>query len=446
MKDFRNLKEIPVEQISGDFIRQIDAMSKKQKYSFLFFFTIANVLFITSHKFGPPFYHIETVPFDQSTTVSNTRKFLLKIGNFNFLNEFITLDMILIRKHDTDDITDFVDASLTIKNKKGKRSEILYSDISKTHKVHFTKQSKVSDKIRLYNRGVADFVHLDTEIVLKFKSSLIEKEENSEYSGAFIFTYSSASHICIETLIRLIFFICGIIWLFYFNTLDYDKTSTPIQLKVMHFNIILIVFSSDPFYILSYFTESPLIPFLDSLFAILLVFSASSSTLIILDLPRIIQLNFSKSTLIRVSFPFIISGFIFFVNEYLNHYSEHIDANALMILSFLKFFGVAVCFSLLMVSAMLSKTQNVFEKVIVFYMIFFTSTIVFNFERDGSIGPLISSNHAIQIFTFASVATYIFFIAFLFKPVDPLDANDDIDENMNFTDNEENSYDVADPF
>ena len=80
-------------------------------------------------------------------------------------------------------------------------------------------------------------------------------------------------------------------------------------------------------------------------------------------------------------------------------------------------------------------------------MILLTMGLTLFFECVESIEPLISSNHAIQIFSLASVSTYVFFLAFIYIPVDPMSANDDYNNDYNnYTDDDENSYDVGDPY
>lgn len=441
MRNKNTLQDIPIEQTSNETIRKYDAMSKKQKYHFLLLFSIVNILFFISHKYGPPSYHIETIPFEKSIAVSNTRKFLLNIGEFNFLNDFITFDMVFMKNYNEEE-NSFVDVSLTIKSIKGKRSEVLYFENSKQYQIKFTKESNISNKIRLYSRGIIDFVHLDSDLVMKF-SRENDNEESLQYSGAFLLSYTDASHTIIEALIRLIFFIFSIIWVICLNSVDYSKTSTPLQLKLVYYILILVIIASNPFYVLSYFTESPYIPFMDSFFAILLIFSAFSMTLIILDSSHEDPSKITTKWLLRESSPFIVMSLFFLFNEYSIHFSDDNDAVLLELFKFARVLGISFCYIVIVVSTFLFKTKTLLEKGIIISMIIITLVTAMMLECIESIEPLISSNHAIQIFTFASVSTYVFFLAFFYLPVDPMDASDDIVDNNN--DNEdENSYDVID--
>lgn len=443
MKNRKSLKVIPIEQNTNEPIRKFDAMSRKQKYYFLFLLAAVNFLFFASHKYGPPFYHIETIPFKKGNIVSSTRKFFLKIGDFNFLNDFITLDMILLKNYQKEE-RNHVDVSISVKSIKGKRSEILYYQNSKQYEIIFNTESKVSNKIRLFSREIVDFVRLESDLVLKFHYDESTIDDDLQYSGAFIFTYIDASYTIIEALLRLIFFIFSIIWFCYFNSIDFSKTSSPLQLKLIYFVLILTVFSSNPLYVLSYFTESHFLSFIDSVFSTVLVFSVLAVTLIILDSTHADQFKNTKKWLLIESLPFLILCSFFIVDDFYNHYSDDSNDLHVKLFNFVKFLGISFCYVIVLVSTILFKAKNYLEKGIVILMILITILTTVFFEYIEPIESLIPTNHVIQIYTFASVATYVFFLAFFYMPVDPMSASDDINEYNNLADDDD-SYDVADP-
>ncbi|OHS98084.1 hypothetical protein TRFO_35547 [Tritrichomonas foetus] len=418
------MREIEIETSSSVLIRRIDGMSSHRKYYMLLFFFLANLVFIFSNIFGPPFFHSETIPFDKNSAISNTRKFVIKIGDFNFLNDFIAIDLILMRQFASEEISVIIESAMTILSHKGKRYETLYQSPSIRYNTTFPHLSTVSNKIRLYTRSIVDFVFLESNIVLKFPTS-------ETLSGVFVITYNDTTHSIIEVLIRLIFFFAGIGSFFYLFSIDKKSVSNPMQLQIIQFLIMLLIISSNPLYVLAYFTESLVFSLFDVSVSIIFILAVAASFSIILDMSHTRKERITPFWIFIEILPFLVTAFLYLSNEYITHYlmykNEDSSGNSMIlsILRYLRSIAAAVCFIIIMISMALSYSINKQETKIYIFMVLLTFIICFIFETYGSISHIVPSAHEIQIFTFASVATFLFFFAYMNWPISHDIASDD---------------------
>jgi hypothetical protein len=399
------LSRVPLASPTASLTRAIDVLPRHRVYFFLGIYLIAHVGYLLALLVGPPVYHRDFVNFDAMNPTLPAHKVNIRAGNFNFLNDFVTLDLLLLRDSDQSPAQHELGTSLVVKGHKGSRIETLYAQNPAQVWLTFDRDSGVSKKIRLFSRAVVDFIGLDMEVILKFPERLA-------LSGVFIVSYIDSSHTILELLVRLIFFFVAVTVLVYM--IPMKKSTSPFQLRILTFLVGLIVIASNPLIILSYFTDSIFLPLVDAAAGLALVLGVSAGLLLICEASH------GKDVPIATAWPFAIAGAMYFLNSFLSQVFGATAANSafMQLLSYARSIVAAGCFLRVVVSLVAFQSEIKFEKTVMVALASVSFAVGLVCELFLVAEPLIASSHEVQIFTFASVSTFVLFLVKLYWPVD----------------------------
>jgi hypothetical protein len=261
---------------------------------------------------------------------------------------------------------------------------------------------------------VVDFVSLDFELIIKFA-------EGESSSGLLFLSYIDTSHAVMELLVRLIFFFISATVLVYLGPMRKDRTASPFQLKILTVLIVLIVIASNPLIVLSYFTDSVILPLADAASGLALVIGAAAGVLLISEASHTRAAARAAPDWIWVtSAPFLAAGGLYFLNSFLSQlYGFSAATTGFMgVLGYVRSGTAAICFLRLVVSLVAFKSEVGLERTVMATIAAVTFLVGMISELFLVAEPLIASSHEVQIFTFASAATLVLFLTKLYWPVD----------------------------
>jgi hypothetical protein len=391
--------------MSGSLIRTVDVMSRRRLQVTVALFVIANAALFVAAIAGPPPYHTEVINFDRDSVVRDARKFLLHLGTFNFLNDFVAIDVVFLRDQPQETPSFQLSTSLVVKGHHGRRVEMISAQRLAPLEVFFPARSTFSEKVRLWSRAIVDFSSLDLEVVFKYPDS-------NGPSVIFVVTYIDTAYALLEIVVRVVFLFIGIVALVYLWAVNTKKTSAPVQITTLKILLGLVVVAADPFIIFSYFTESFLLPFLDAVFALVLILATVAGTVIILETNRRY-----KTDILTKGAPFIVTFLLYFARMVFSSVGFG-GPGLTKMLDLIRAFLAAVCFIRVVIAYISFEPEEKLEKWSVGAMIAVTFCLSLVFEVWGFVEPFIASTHEVQIFTYASVSTFVLFMARLYWPVD----------------------------
>jgi hypothetical protein len=391
--------------MAGSLIRTIDVMSRRRLQLTIALFLASNLAFLLASISGPPPYHTEVVTFDRESVVQDARKFLLHLGTFNFLNDFVAIDVIFMREQPQATPDFQLSTSLVVKGHHGRRVEMISAQRLAPLQVVFPARSTYSEKVRLWSRAIVDFSSLDLDVVFKYP-------DTNGPSVIFVITYIDTAYALLEIVVRVLFLFIGIVALVYLFAVNPKKTTAPLPIAVLKILLGLVVLTADPFIIFSYFTESFLLPFLDAVFALVLILATAAGPVLILEANR----RHQTDLLTNVS-PFIVTFLLYFARMVFSS-MNFTGPGLTKMLDLIRAFLAAACFIRVVIAFIAFRTEEKIEKWAIGAMIGVTFVLGLVFEIWGFVEPFIASTHEVQIFTYASVSTFVLFLARLYWPVD----------------------------
>jgi hypothetical protein len=397
------MEEVNLVTTRRSFQRTIDLLSPAKIYLTLTVFLGVNLVLVLGVLYGPPPTHNELVLFNRDTAVLPSQKFTLKLGKFSFLNDFIAVDLFFVR--DESAVESPISASVIAKGHRGRRVETVYAMPLKGIFWAFQGESAVSTKSRLLSRAIVDFTSLDVEIIIKF-------HVGSPLGGGFIITYGDPPRAILELLMRVLIFFISLSTLVYICSIRAEKTSSPFQIRVLVLLLTLVVFSSNPLIILSYFTESDLLPRFDRCMSLVLILSAGAGTLLIFDSlhekPELLDANWIQWRLA----PFVVAGLFSMVCDLF------LTLETPRLLNNMRSMLAAICAIRVMVSLIEMQSEVKLEKIAMAIMVGVTLAVGILCELFCVAEPMIGTGHEIQVYTVASVSLFLLVLARLYWPLD----------------------------
>jgi hypothetical protein len=195
--------------------------------------------------------------------------------------------------------------------------------------------------------------------------------------------------------------------------IDKTKSESPIELGVLTGLVALVVIGSNPLYVLSYFTESSLLPTMDAVVSIIVIVSVAVACVVFLDRSHADQIDLNWH-LIRAA-PFVVTGVLFVVTVIF----RGITTSASRVLVYMKAAGATACFLRIVIALLTYRPERQIRSVVMATMFSITFIVCLVSEVFCVVEPYIASSHEVHIFTFASVATYVFFLVRFYWPADP---------------------------
>jgi hypothetical protein len=385
-------------------------MSKSRVYFTMALFVLANVVFLCTLLGGPATYRQEIISLESQAPVgAAARRVALHVGNFNFLNDFVAVDAVFLRTRILK-LAEFpVTFSMIVKSRRGHRVETIFAEELSHRSIHFTPGASYSSRDQLWSHPIVDFVRLDFDVTFKFA------DPADTLAGLFVLSFMDTAHSLIELLVRLMVFFTGLAVLVYLVPLEKNRSPAAFQLRILTGLAGLVVVGSNPLYILSYFTESTILPTVDASVAIFLILATAVGFVVILETSRTKPDRMDLNWLVIQASPFFLTGFLYFTNIFF----RSIQSSALRVLGFMKAAGATSCLLRTVIALMAFRPERPIEKMAMIGMISVSFLVSLVSELYTVVEPYIASTHEVQTFTFASVATFVFFMIRFYWPVDP---------------------------
>jgi hypothetical protein len=340
----------------------------------------------------------------------NARKLAIAIGNFSFLNDFVTIDVLFIRAAGSTDNMIPVTSSVVVKSHIGLRVETRIEKSGLRFLADFKDGYSIGSRVRLCELGVADFSSLDVEIMFKFR-------EKRSMAGVISVTYLDTSHAILSLLVRMLIFFTGLVVLTRLWSIDFSGSNCGFQLKALFWAVLFVVISANPLYVFSYFTDSPLLPLIDAFIALGLVIITCSVTLVCLEIDEGENHKLNCAWVLNKSSSFLIAGSVYFAASILSQFGS--QGIIFTVFDIGRSLAAAICFLRMAIGLMSYEARIPEEKLVMGVMIGVTLIVSIICEVCAFVEPLLMSDHEIQLFTQASVSIYVFFLTRFYWPIDP---------------------------
>lgn len=412
---FLAMKDVPISNISSIIPRE-EFMTRRRKVRAMILFILANLAILFSLVQGPSFFHLEQLRFDSSAGGSNVRKFNFHFGPFNILNDFVTLDFVLLRMNTSSNLVVPIDSSIVAKSKMDTQENEIYYDNHHEVIVKFTENSGVSERNRIYARGLVNFSLLDVQITFRFGGK-------QTYPGIFYFTYADSLHSALDFLLRILIFFSACFTLLYFRKIDWSGIPNSFNMRILQAVTVLMALASNPFVCISYLINSVFLSIFDAISAIVYCVAAITAVVLLMDSASRSSDTLNAGFIISNSIPFVITGFFFLLDELFAHmqqfstYQKRSPSTAIII-SYVKAFVAAVCFIRILVTLIGFKQKTEKVKLCLLLMITCTFVVSMTAELLTYNEPNLSSGHNVQTDTIASLSLLVMYMMYLEWPID----------------------------
>ena len=399
------------EDVDDTLSRNVDFFSKIKFYIFIICFAVFFINLLLMIFLGPSYISHVEIPFDFQTSddTQRAKHFNFDFNHMHFFQDFLTLDL----QYQTSDAVNLkVDSTMTgfytmfMNLKLQRRIETPQTQITAEFK-----NSSFSKKIRIFDSPIVDFNKFKSILTIK-----IPKQYKNIY-GTFVWSYADASHSLIQILIRIILFIASLFISIMFLLSDVSLKKSHYTTRMMFYMNIALIFGSDPFYILTYFTEANGIKIYDAIVAQILVMITLFVSCVSMDEYT------NQKTLLLKFIPFIL-GIIFYSASSI--YSICITSNDPIKamnnvgigLSCAKIGFIVFYISMFISSSIKFHPEIKKEKTVLVTMGALNLSMVILSEIFGLNNEYITGHYFIQFYSIVSSGLYIIFFNYLNWPVD----------------------------
>lgn len=401
--------------------RRIEAMSRRQIFSTVIIYGVCSIIILLALIFGPPYYVTQSMYFqpDLSTT-STTRRYKFDFYGLHFFNDFLTCELKLNKTgaqlpeeySNSFNISLYFTSTMTL----GSRTVSEINQPIQQITVKIPDGEEMSQPIRVYSTGIVKFDKLKGYVTMKFP-------QNTIMGGEFIWNFADPAHSLVQLFLRIIFFVIAIIIFIRLLLSDFNIHHSFIGMRLMFILDILLIIGSDPFYILTYFSDSYAIKLYDCAVSIFLLISVAFTAFSVLMMTGLKHHDISFKWILVRFIPFFIAFLIFASSSgyavmcvdkdpisKFNKVTKILDISRMVLIG-----AYAIC---LIYGGVVFQSDVPNEKpaFIVMSGLFFCVTLTS--ELMNTLEPFLGSDFAIQIFSLFSSAVYILFYNFLNWPID----------------------------
>lgn len=287
--------------------RRIEFFNKKQTLCTIFLYALCNIAIILCLVFGPPYYVSQKIDFSGKQDASATSRFSFDFTGLHFFNSFLTLDLKLNRTILEPvapfNVTVFFHATTFMGTK------ILNKPQAQTISapVEFQNGSLMSDGIRLFTQNVIKFNTIHANVGIKQPDGIF-------LPGIFEWNFADPSHSIIQIFLRLTIFIIALISFIRLLLSDFNLKTSHISMRFMFYLDILLIISSNPLYLLAFFTASPFFRLFDSLVNLFLAINTAYVALSMLMM-RFSTYRDAPKLLLRLTYIAFLVGFALFATK-----------------------------------------------------------------------------------------------------------------------------------
>ena len=423
------LQPLGTESDSSFISRRIEWLTPKQTLITIILYAICNIIVIIGLIFGPSYFTTQKMKFDSKLGEYSSRRFSFDFDGLSYFNDFLTLDLYFNRTKYINlpyiNFTYFVHANLMLGSKNNEKFQIK----SKSLITKFPLNSEISDKIRIFSKGIIKFDSLNALVTLSHP-------DGYALSGFFEWNFADPSHSMVQIFIRGLFFLISLIILINLLISDFSVKKCHVSTKMMFYLDIILIFASDPLYILSFFTSSPVFKLIDSILCLFLLFTTTFVALSVLLMSKLTYSDISQFWLSLRYIPFFIAFCLFAISSIYSAIMVDKDplqksSKFINIIGYSKLIFVAIYILSLIIASFIFKTDTSNEKPAYSFMSLIMIFSILISEFYNTLDPYLGTDSAIQTFTFVSVSIYVFFFNYINWPTDNLSVNNNDDQEEN---------------
>ena len=404
--------------------RRIEWMSKNQALYTIILYAICNVTIILCIIFGPPYFVSQRVEFAEKIDKIGTYRFSFDFTGLQYFIDFLTLDVYFNRSQyegvcNEYNLSFFCHASLNSGNVLIDKGD----PISRTALVQYASDSAdISERVRLFAKGAINFDTLHSLVMFK-------SPEGISLPGYFEWTFADPAHSIVEIFLRVVIFIISFIVFIRLFLSDFSFSKSPITMKMMFLLDILLIFGADPFYLLSFFTDSPFFSLFDNFFSSFLLTNTFFVSLIVLLMKDIVHRDVSKIWLLIHYIPFLVMFLLLYITSAVSIMEVNDDplmkvTPVIKGLTITKMVVVGIYTAVLVYGIFTYKTDVPNEKPSYSIMSIILLLTVLVAELYTLTDPYLNTDKSMQTFSFLAVATYILFFNFINWPTDSSNGGD----------------------
>jgi hypothetical protein len=397
--------------------RRIEWMSKKQSISTIVLFAVCCVTIIVCIILGPSYFVIQTTQFDAKLDKGAAYRFSFDYAGLQIFNDFLTLDLYFNRTlyegvPNEYNITFYYYSIMNSGTKMVQRISPTKTEML----VHFDESANISDKHRVFAKGVINFDAMHNLVMFK-------NVEGISIPGGFEWSYANPSISIVQVYLRFIFFVISLAVLIRLLLSDISFSTSHIAIKLMLNLDIFLLIASNPLNILSFFTESPFFPLFNSVVSSFLMANTFYVALVVLLMRGLAYKDASKVWLYSIYFVFfaafclITSQSIVTVMEvYYNPLSK--KTNTIKGLGYAKMAIVGIYLLALFYAIFTYKTDIANEKPAYSIMSLILFMTVLTSELYSIEDPYAGTDSAMDTFSLLAVGTYVLFFNFINWPTE----------------------------
>lgn len=306
-------------QLNVILYRRVEGMSVNQVILFLLFFLSINIAVLLHIYLSPPLFQTFNLPFEtQKEEEDVTRRFNLDFTDFHYFHDFFILSAVFNQSKAKKIESRIINVSLlsTLISKSHHRGTVVTPN--QPFQVKFPLDSDVSEPMRLLSQEFINFNSLHSHIVLK-------NHENLSVDGYFEWTFGEPTHSIIQSFLRVLLFVLSLVILLKLYWSEFNFSTGHITMKLMFVLSILNVVVINPFWFLTYFTNSRLLRIIDSILVMFLIVSTVFVSVVVLLIGDLKNNDISKNWLLLRSIPFLAAYVFFFAGSLYSSVSIHKD-------------------------------------------------------------------------------------------------------------------------
>ena len=398
---------ISSEDAEGSSGRRIETMTPLQVRTALIGFISCIILVQIAQIFGPPFRISKNVRFDAKSPDIIYRKFNFNFSQMNYWNDFLVCDLLLAN---TSRGPTILDIHFSLTSRKGSSQHSSEYDLRQ----ELVLSENTSQKIRIFENNVVDFDSLNLTV-------LIDKG-SATFDGVFMWSYADPAHSIVQMSLRIVSFFVAALMLIGLLFSGFNVSRSHVTVRLMLFLDVILMFASDPFYVITYFDEVSYVKIVDTLLRLLLVICANFTALTVLNMRGLIHRDVGVWWLFVRFLPFLgmyalcaapaILEIVFLGKDPLSESNTITKALAATKLVMIVVYAGVLIFSVFRYRADLPQE---YDAAVAGALLMFATTALAEFAK--AFETLLVSGFAVDKFTFWACVIYVILFNFFNWPV-----------------------------
>lgn len=408
------LKNVVISGNNSTYSRRIENFSKRKIMLLFLLFSFCQIIVLFSYVFGPEVVEGRSYPIEMEGESSKIRKISISVDNFTFLNRFVLVSLILMRKNVSTAEKGNLSVSFYIRTHNGPVFEEQIASNQKKLSFFFDKGVSLSNVFNLYSTNLVSFQKIEIQSYFKVL-------DNSKLSGSFLLQSGNSNTSLLQLFYRAVFFI--VFLSFSINGLPNIKGELHLLDYFTYALSILMTIAYNPLFFVSYFA------FYGFIEVINIISGYLSICVLLMTIYLITTLNLpihGIEILKGISFPFILCGTMGTLINLLSFIIVHnSDLHYLLVR-----LSIAFLFAFVMLFVYKYESEIKLEKQLLLTYLLLSFSLYYFFSYCFSKNGSSSSYRLMETSQLVPISILSVFITYLYKPIDldQIDPNNELSE------------------